>query len=81
MIGKTFSLVFLAVFFFAADAEHKSRLFRRPSCGDMSRTQGCPLNFSPVCGNDGKTYPNECSLCVHRLETNADILIVIDGSC
>uniref|UniRef100_A0A8C7FKK6 Probable pancreatic secretory proteinase inhibitor n=1 Tax=Oncorhynchus kisutch TaxID=8019 RepID=A0A8C7FKK6_ONCKI len=52
-----------------------------PSCGDMSLTQACPLNYSPVCGNDGNTYPNECSLCVHRMETNADILIVKDGSC
>uniref|UniRef100_A0A8C7TD99 Kazal-like domain-containing protein n=1 Tax=Oncorhynchus mykiss TaxID=8022 RepID=A0A8C7TD99_ONCMY len=52
-----------------------------PSCGDMSQSQACPLNYSPVCGNDGNTYPNECSLCVHRLETNADILIVKDGSC
>uniref|UniRef100_A0AAZ3NYZ3 Kazal-like domain-containing protein n=1 Tax=Oncorhynchus tshawytscha TaxID=74940 RepID=A0AAZ3NYZ3_ONCTS len=53
----------------------------KPSCGDMSQSQACPLNYSPVCGNDGNTYPNECSLCVHRLETNADILIVKDGSC
>uniref|UniRef100_A0A8C8HUM0 Kazal-like domain-containing protein n=1 Tax=Oncorhynchus tshawytscha TaxID=74940 RepID=A0A8C8HUM0_ONCTS len=63
------------------DAADQSRLYRRPSCGDMSQSQACPLNYSPVCGNDGNTYPNECSLCVHRLETNADILIVKDGSC
>nr|XP_046262276.1 probable pancreatic secretory proteinase inhibitor isoform X1 [Scatophagus argus] len=52
-----------------------------PSCVGMSVTQACPLNYSPVCGSDGVTYPNECSLCVQRLEKNADILIVSEGPC
>ncbi|XP_047210429.1 insulin-like growth factor-binding protein 7 isoform X3 [Girardinichthys multiradiatus] len=64
-----------------ADAVDKSRLYKRPSCVGMSVTQACPLNYSPVCGSDGITYPNECSLCVHQLEKNADILIVKDGPC
>ncbi|XP_031424538.1 probable pancreatic secretory proteinase inhibitor [Clupea harengus] len=73
-------LLCLAILY-SADAEDKSRLYRRPACGDMSVTQACPLNYSPVCGNNGHTYPNECALCVHRLDTNADILIVKDGRC
>ncbi|XP_029966290.1 probable pancreatic secretory proteinase inhibitor [Salarias fasciatus] len=63
------------------DAEDKSGLYRRPSCVGMSLTQACPLNYSPVCGSNGVTYPNECSLCVYRLETSADVLIVKDGPC
>ncbi|XP_075961268.1 serine protease inhibitor Kazal-type 1-like isoform X2 [Anarhichas minor] len=87
---QRFNLVFIMMFvrtllllcaFFSADAEDKSRLYRRPSCEWMSVTQACPLNYSPVCGSDGFTYPNECSLCVHRLEKNADILIVMEGPC
>uniref|UniRef100_A0A4W6BRN7 Kazal-like domain-containing protein n=1 Tax=Lates calcarifer TaxID=8187 RepID=A0A4W6BRN7_LATCA len=46
-----------------SDAQDQSRLYRRPSCVGMSVTQACPLNYSPVCGSDGITYPNECSLC------------------
>uniref|UniRef100_A0A3Q1JAH9 Kazal-like domain-containing protein n=1 Tax=Anabas testudineus TaxID=64144 RepID=A0A3Q1JAH9_ANATE len=31
----------------------------QPSCVGTA-TQACPLNYSPVCGNNGITYPNEC---------------------
>ncbi|XP_056145004.1 probable pancreatic secretory proteinase inhibitor [Lampris incognitus] len=79
MIGKM--LLLCLVFLLSVDAEDKSRLYRRPSCGDMSVSQACPLNYAPLCGSNGVTYPNECALCVHRLETNTDILIVKDGPC
>ncbi|XP_071390217.1 probable pancreatic secretory proteinase inhibitor [Centroberyx affinis] len=80
MTGKIILLLCVAVYLSVA-AEDKSRLYRRPSCSGMSVTQACPLNYSPVCGSDGVTYPNECALCVHRLETNADIMIVKEGRC
>ncbi|XP_051505305.1 probable pancreatic secretory proteinase inhibitor [Myxocyprinus asiaticus] len=65
----------------SAGAEDKSRLYRRPACGGLSVNQACPLNYSPVCGNDGISYVNECALCVQRMHTNADILIVKEGRC
>ncbi|XP_043982547.1 probable pancreatic secretory proteinase inhibitor [Gambusia affinis] len=80
MFLRTLALVFLTLLL-CAGAEDKSRLHRKPSCVGMSVTQACPLNYSPVCGSDGVSYPNECSLCVQRLEKNADILIVRDGPC
>ncbi|XP_029021731.1 probable pancreatic secretory proteinase inhibitor [Betta splendens] len=79
MAGRTLLLMYVALFI-CSDAEGNPRLYRRPSCVGAP-TQACPLNYSPVCGSNGFTYPNECALCIHRLETNADILIIKDGPC
>jgi hypothetical protein len=40
----------------------------------------CPLNFLPVCGSDGQTYPNECSLkCAKKLNRNLEVFA--QGEC
>uniref|UniRef100_A0A3Q0RVM0 Kazal-like domain-containing protein n=1 Tax=Amphilophus citrinellus TaxID=61819 RepID=A0A3Q0RVM0_AMPCI len=76
MFYRILLLVSVAIFFCAG----KSGPYQ-PSCVGMSGIQACPLNYSPVCGSNGITYPNECFLCIYRLETNTDILIVKDGPC
>ncbi|XP_052005288.1 probable pancreatic secretory proteinase inhibitor [Xyrauchen texanus] len=78
---RTAVLLMSVFLLLSAGAEDKSRLCRRPACGGLSVDQACPLNYSPVCGNDGISYVNECALCVEIMHTNADILIVKEGCC
>ncbi|KAM7009336.1 serine peptidase inhibitor, Kazal type 4 [Tautogolabrus adspersus] len=76
-------LVFLGLLLVcvAAAAEENSGLLRKPSCSDMGEIVACPLNLAPVCGSDGNTYANECTLCAERQMTKMDILIAKDESC
>ncbi|XP_063740773.1 serine peptidase inhibitor, Kazal type 4 [Eleginops maclovinus] len=80
MIGR---LVFLGLLLIcvAADAEEDSGFLRKPSCPDMEEIMACPLNLAPVCGSDGNTYANECTLCVQRQTTKMNILIAKEESC
>ncbi|KAG9339328.1 hypothetical protein JZ751_023884 [Albula glossodonta] len=41
----------------------------------------CPRDFRPVCGDDGNTYDNECMLCVHNLENEANVAVAYNGPC
>ncbi|XP_061535701.1 probable pancreatic secretory proteinase inhibitor [Phyllopteryx taeniolatus] len=64
----------------AADAKNMGSP-RKPSCPGTDGFLACPLNFAPVCGSDGNTYPNECTLCVHRQTTKMDVLIAHNEAC
>ena len=41
----------------------------------------CPLIYAPVCGSNGKTYANNCSLEVDACKTGQDIKFVHNGPC
>ena len=41
----------------------------------------CHFAFSPVCGSDGKTYPNKCVLESNACKHGEDITIVRNGPC
>ncbi|XP_041499684.1 serine protease inhibitor Kazal-type 1-like isoform X2 [Microtus oregoni] len=44
-------------------------------------TMGCPRNYDPVCGADGITYSNECSLCFENRARQVPVLIKKYGPC
>ncbi|XP_023268496.1 probable pancreatic secretory proteinase inhibitor [Seriola lalandi dorsalis] len=80
MIGRA-ALLGLLLICVAADAEEMSEVMRKPSCPNMKEIVACPLNLAPVCGSDGNTYANECTLCAQRQITKMDILITKEESC
>lgn len=45
-------------------------------CGDT-----CPLEFTPVCGSDGKTYPNDCALRQEACRARKSLNIIYRGKC
>ncbi|XP_074486804.1 serine peptidase inhibitor, Kazal type 4 [Sebastes fasciatus] len=80
MIGRVVFLGLLLICV-ATDAEENNGLMRKASCPVMEEIMACPLNLAPVCGSDGNTYANECTLCVRSHTIKMDILVAKEESC
>ncbi|KAM9471216.1 trypsin inhibitor ClTI-1-like [Clarias gariepinus] len=41
----------------------------------------CRRNYAPVCGSNGKTYPNECVFCFDNRHNKLNAYIMKEGIC
>lgn len=41
----------------------------------------CSLIYKPVCGTNGKTYPNKCAMGIARCNSNESISLLHNGFC
>ena len=51
---------------------------RKPIC---RCGESCPIEWSPVCASDGKTYANECALKLESCRSGVTLRTVYWGSC
>ncbi|XP_008414876.1 serine protease inhibitor Kazal-type 1-like [Poecilia reticulata] len=79
MSGRLFVLGLLIIYIAAGAAD-------RPPKSDLllkcpPKIYRCTNTFRPVCGSDGITYTNTCTLCLKIQKTKRKIYISNRGTC
>ncbi|XP_059846210.1 trypsin inhibitor ClTI-1 [Hypanus sabinus] len=79
---KYFLIATLVIFTFAGMSVDSQTIeeTEQLTC-DNYNLPACPMNYAPVCGTDGNTYPNECVLCFQIKQRQTNIRISRRGVC
>ena len=51
-----------------------------PECKCPTESE-CPVEDSPVCGSDGRNYPNECVLIARACKMRKEVTVEYQGPC
>ncbi|XP_049899107.1 trypsin inhibitor ClTI-1-like isoform X1 [Epinephelus moara] len=53
---------------------------REPDC-EQYGLPICTREYAPVCGTDGRTYGNECMLCMANSDKRKNVQVAWEGTC
>lgn len=67
----------------SSKSEKKITVYKDVSCESLRIPDSCICNaiYLPVCGNDGKTYSNECDLNCTKENSNKLLVVEHSGPC